>query len=739
MSWQVIGPGGGGALFDPAVSPHDPNRVLVACDMTGSYLTSDGGQSWRTFNLRGRVRWFAFDPNSKDVVYARSIGLWRSTNGGLTWKLLYPDPRKVTAIEMSDDHAGESLSTSQPTGAIRALAVDPANSKTLYAVLQRGDSSKVVRSDDYGASWSDISRLPNPAQQIYIDPHSPTSDRLLYVTSNTYIAVRNQGSWQNRPPPPGADSMTQASLSFHDEGGPAVVYAIDGHRIFVSQNGGASWGSSELPGKNGRVYAIAASPNHPEIAYVSYNGLKDGWFGSGKAQHGIARTADGGKTWDLVWKESNDCATNVHDPWIGQTFGCDYAGPSLGLAVSPTNPNVVYATDEGRILNTHDGGRTWDALYSTPRSDGTFSSRGLETTTSYGVHFDPFDNQRMFVSYTDIGLFRSDNGGLSWTSSAAGVPRLWQNTTYWMVFDPDVKGRVWAVMSRNHDLPRSKMWRRKSPSDYDGGVVRSEDGGRSWTKSNDGMVPTAATHIVLDPRSKPGARVLYVTAFGRGVYKSVDDGKTWQLKNNGIAGKEPFAWRFTLSSSGDLYLVVARRSDDGGIGDQNDGAIYRSSDGAEHWTRLNLPSGVNGPNGLAIDPDDPKRLYLAAWGRNTPPRAQGGGIFLSVDSGRSWKNVLSRDQHIYDITVDPRNQKLLYAAGFESSVWHSSDRGVTWRRLPGFNFKWAHRVVLDPTDSSKIYVTTFGGGVWRGPYRGDPLAADEIASPEVAHTAISER
>jgi hypothetical protein len=46
-----------------------------------------------------------------------------------------------------------------------------------------------------------------------------------------------------------------------------------------------------------------------------------------------------------------------------------------------------------------------------------------------------------------------------------------------------------------------------------------------------------------------------------------------------------------------------------------DGALYRSRDGAESWEKVSLPEGVNGPNGLSIDPADPARWYLAAWGR----------------------------------------------------------------------------------------------------------------------------
>ena len=87
-----------------------------------------------------------------------------------------------------------------------------------------------------------------------------------------------------------------------------------------------------------------------------------------------------------------------------------------------------------------------------------------------------------------------------------------------------------------------------------------------------------------------------------------------------------------------------------------------------------------------------------------------------------------RDQHVYDVTYDGRTGAL-YAAGFESSAWRSDDRGETWYRLRGYNFKWGHRVIPDPQDAAKVYITTFGGSVWHGPADGDPDAAEDIAGP----------
>jgi photosystem II stability/assembly factor-like uncharacterized protein len=296
-----------------------------------------------------------------------------------------------------------------------------------------------------------------------------------------------------------------------------------------------------------------------------------------------------------------------------------------------------------------------------------------------------------------------------------------------MVFDPEVRGRVWAVASGTHDLPRPKMWRHTAISRYRGGAIQSDDGGRTWRKSGEGMPETAATHILLDAKSPRNARTLYVAAFGRGVYKSLDGGSTWVLKNLGIAGEEPFAWRLAQDANGGLYLVVARRSEDGRIGDWGDGAIYFSSDGAEHWSKVKLPEGVNGPNSLTPDPKDAKRLYLAAWGRKGMERGTG-GVFLSTDGGASWKNVLSQDQHVYDVTSDSRSAGILYACGFESSAWRSTDRGERWERIKGYNFKWGHRVIPDPADRNSIYITTFGGSVWHGPAAGDPSAQEDIGA-----------
>jgi photosystem II stability/assembly factor-like uncharacterized protein len=738
--FHPVGPGGGGALFSPAISPHDPRRVLVACDMTGSYISNNAGASWRMFNLQGRVRFFAFDPSAANVIYAANQGLWRSTNGGETWSLIDPDPAHVSAMQQTSDDAEVSFVTPSPHGAVTALAIDPANSQILYAARQQAGAYSVIQSSDLGKTWRDLASLPGPGLRIAVDPHSPAKDRALYVLGLEFISSSEHGQWRQHPLPAGVPSLatTSAGLSIAFSAQAAVLYAAGPSGLFVSGDGGATWTKSDLPGTGATVRAIAASPKDPRIAYVSYKNLHDGFL-TKSTYLGVARTADQGKTWDLVWKESSQPAANIREAWMSPFFGPGNPDSPLDIAVSEQDPNLVYTTDYGRVLSTSDGGKNWQAVYSTRHDstgndDGTFSSRGLDNTTNYGVHFDPFDPQRMFISYTDIGPFRSENGGASWVPSKDGIPAKWRNTTYWMVFDPTVRGRIWAATSGQHDLPEPKTWRKKSPSAWEGGICISEDGGKTWRPSNTGMPPAATTHIILDPKSPPESRILYAAAMGQGVYKSTDSGKTWTLKNSGIPGKEPFAYRLIMDSTDALYLVVARRGTDGNFGNDEDGALYRSGDGAEHWTRIDLPAGVNGPRGLAVDPANPKRLYLAAWGRNLPHQSEGGGIYLSEDAGATWEPSWTRDQHIYDVTLDPKHPEVLYAAGYESSIWRSANRGKTWKRIPGFNFKWANRVIPDPQHDGQIYVTTFGGGVWHGPTTGDPAAVDEIATPVATHT-----
>jgi len=766
-AWRIIGPGAGGTMRRPVVSPHDPKLVVEGCDMTGAYITKDGGQSWRMFNLGAPPSAFAFDPRDDKVIYAATAALWRSEDGGRTWSMVYPDPLQNTQVHARTDHGDFVITTDDKaylaSGSdvdIHAIAVDPEDSSHLAFAASSAESPRpgspqsptwLLSSEDRGHTWTRVGPLQTErAFAIEIDGRGGA--RRVRVAAESGVYEGANGSWRRfDAPAPGKLS----SASFARDGALGLLYATTAVEagptggIHVSEDGGRTWrvangtllqvsagfGQGEGWGDARRsrpaVGPVAASAGNGRVAYLGLRGLRR--TAEGPKFNGIAKTVDGGRTWTIVHEEADRPSSNLEGSWVEERAATDgysvWFDAPYDLAVAPNDPSVCFATDLFRTYRTADGGKTWAQVHSARRGSG-WVSRGLDVTNSYGVHWDPFDAKRMFISYTDMGLFRSEDEGGTWTSSIEGVPLRWRNTTYWVDFDPQVPGLMWGAFAATHDLPRPKMWRHRDPDTFEGGVGVSRDGGRTWTKAGTGMPESATTHVLMDPDSAKGKRTLYACGFGRGVFKSTDDGATWREKNAGITEKQPFAWRITRASDGTLYLVVARRSERGEIGDGRDGALYRSTDKAEHWSRLTLPAGTNGPNGLAVDPKDLGRLYLAAWGRATPGGDTGGGIFLSMDAGATWRHVLRDYQHAYDVTLDPRDASVLYASGFDQSALRSLDRGETWTRIRGFNFKWGHRVIPDPRDRARVYVTTFGGSVWHGPAAGDESSAEDVAPSE---------
>jgi len=766
-----IGPGGGGGQLRPTIHPADPNVLFIACDMTGWYQSLDGGESWRNINLKGVVRCAAFDPNDRNVIYAGNSGLYRSEDLGRTWRLVFPAPEKVRGEVEAGDHAdhryecGEGRPDDWPGGLILGIAVDPADSSRVHlAILRRdGDAAELLlfTSGDRGRSFRQLAKVADvdgrralgdnhAVRLLHLDPDSPEGDRQLYVFAPraAYRVSAATGRAEGLPLPPGVEAINHAAVGRDAGNGSPVFYITSPARwqdagtliggVYRSDDRGRSWrqihnGLLEglhQPGVTPppEFTCIAVAPADAARAYVECRDHRERSDEEAVYGHpfGLFKTTDGGRSWQWCYRAAwDERALNVtRECWISRWNGPGAAGRAIHVSVAGSDPDVVWRVTPMCSLRSTDGGRTWQETYSRWRPDGSATTNGMDVTTTYGVHFDPHVPGRMFISYTDIGLWRSADRGEGWFLSRGGIPDNWRNTCYWMAFDPEVRDRMWSVWSGCHDLPRPKMfggdWSARS-----GGVAFSGDGGRSWHPTTSGMPDNAVpTHIVLDPDSPAGARRLYVAAFNHGVYRSENDGRSWTLANRGIDPSNLYAWRLALTADGALYLCVARGGSE--EGPYVDGAVYRSDDQAESWRPVKMPDGANAPNDLAVDPRDPRRLYLACWPRTVNARPVGGGLWVSDDGGGAWRAVLDEKLHCYAVTVDPANPDRLYACGFNSSIFRSDDRGRSWRRLGGYNFKWGHRVIPDPQDPDLIYVTTFGGSVFKGPADGTKAKFEDI-------------
>lgn len=711
--WKVVGPGGGGALLDPAFSPHDSRLLVVSTDMTGCYVSEDGGVSWSGRLFRFPCR-FSFDPRDAKVIYAAAgpAGLYRSANRGRSWELILPRPEAVRELSYEGDESAPVLLDERGRAHpwVYGLATQAGRTWAVWGTA-------LMVTPDGGRHWEKATDLPQTAWRLWAE----TAGAEVYLQLRESMAVWDGKRLEVLTAPAKGRPLTDLAVSFVGPGQPPVVWAVQEDRpggVWQSADGGRSWRAA-APFSEAVFRAVGVAG---QTVYLSY--IRPG-------EAGVAGSRDGGRSWSPLWTDRGSRPSpNISDPWLNQTKGPDFGEHPRTLHVAQHDDRLVLSGDFGRVMKSLDGGATWVGVYARQFEDGSFATNGLDVLTCYGVHWDPFRPNRLFVSYSDIGLMRSENGGGSWQASQAGIPRAWNNTSYWVEFDPAVRDRMWSAQSGTHDLPRARMFRQRQLRQLGrGGIVRSEDGGRTWRPSSVGLPDAPAVHLLLDRSSPATGRRLWAVLPGHGVWRTSDGGGNWEPDNEGLdLDNYPLTWRLHADAAGSLYVVVYGCDElHGRPGGQ--GALYRRTQGASRWSPVPLPERVTAPTDIVSDPHDVLRLYLTAWSAEQVGRpAPGAGVWRSDNGGATWSRVLEGDRHVASVTLDARHPGRVYAASYETALWRSDDGGNHWYRLPGFQFKHAQRILIDPWEPERIWVTTFGSSVWVGPAAGSSRIAGEAAT-----------
>ncbi len=765
QQWKKIGPGGGGSTFIPTFSYSSTDDFMIRCDMTGAYITNNGGLSYAQVNFPNGSSSFAYHPSDSAILFIGSSTLNRSKDGGKSWQTIFPKESDIISGVFKGDHANYSLETKD-----NSIYPDSNNSNQVKNIrIDADDPNKIYFSIDQeffysvngGADWSKL-MLDNKIEFIYTNSTTLVDKVYAFTPNGVYVLDKENWEYALIKLP----ELMQPAFSFtggniKGEKG-TIFYALHNNEplrgsgveapttLWYSKNLGNSWQQAMDSTLNNfqsiipTYSSLAASENDAANIYVIASSFVEKKEDGTSNWYGALKSTNKGKSWKWVWKggggsgqyavKDGQDALNLKDTWVQEAFGGEYIR-LIDVGVAPNDSDVAIVTDWYRTMKTTDGGNTWSEIYSKQEVDGSYISRGVDVTTTYGVHFDPFDKEHIAISYTDIGYHHSYNGGKSWVRSTKGIPSNWHNTCYWMVFDPNVKGKIWSVWSGLHDFPRGKMTRNpKWKERGKGGVAVSVDGGRSWTPTVEGMgFDSPSTSIVLDENSPVENRILYVSAYGKGVFKSIDGGQSWELRNNGITGSLA-AFEITILPDGTLFLITSatpqHKNGETGRGFFM-GAVYRSTDGADSWQKLDVGEKVQFPNGLTFDPQNPDRLYVGSWadislsdliGSRIAMRDGGknelfdldGGIVMSNDGGDTWTSVFDKDEYVYDVTVDINHPGRVYCNTFSQGAYRSDDYGKTWNKLKGYDFHWGHRVVLDDNDAEKVYLTTFGSSVWHG-------------------------
>jgi len=408
----------------------------------------------------------------------------------------------------------------------------------------------------------------------------------------------------------------------------------------------------------------------------------------------LAMTTDGGIHWTYI--------TPPNLRWQEIT----------SVRIAPADHNIVYVTTifDG-VYRGRDGGETWEQ-----------TNNGIRVLYGNTLIIDPITNLLYFGNVFD-GIYRSSNGADSWERISDGITAAsctdmtvnWRNAdslavavqnglylsgnggSSWQFVDPEGFDPRRAIMSIICD-PVDPAWIYASFYYYDlrqGGIYRTTDGGNIWGLSYRGL-PEFFRIGELSATVRNGATRLYLGA-ETGLFFSDDRGENWlQCPNlSGFHGR-PMASRVDP----DLVLVSGHGTE-----------VFKSIDGGNRWELLDVPPGGDELREIVCDPVDANVIY-ASWGQI--------GIFRSTDSGSNWEDINSNlpRYSYYQVTaiaVNPLNTDELYACPNAYGIYVTYNGGQDWEP---FNeglwteFVYAASTIIDPQDSCRIFLATYGKSVW---------------------------
>jgi photosystem II stability/assembly factor-like uncharacterized protein len=252
--WTIIGPGGGGGQFRPTVSPHDPNTVLIACDMTGAYITHNGGNNWREFNLRTRVDAFAFDPVDSNTIYAGSTGLFRSEDNGEKWEMIFPNPDTIVEERKIGDHSGADFVSfdNWPGGRITTIRIDREHNDFIYLAINKSHPTKGVSiffSKNKGNSFHELSSMDCASvHSLHIDAASPSDNRRVFIFADTGIYSISEVDRLLTPVsiPSQIQTITHAAWGYNQAGSSPTFYITSPSKWTNGKLESGVWRSNDL-------------------------------------------------------------------------------------------------------------------------------------------------------------------------------------------------------------------------------------------------------------------------------------------------------------------------------------------------------------------------------------------------------------------------------------------------------------------------------------------------------------
>lgn len=406
----------------------------------------------------------------------------------------------------------------------------------------------------------------------------------------------------------------------------------------------------------------------------------------------------------------------------GQTAGSprgDVSGRVNSIAVHPTDPNVAYTCGaQGGLWKTVDGGDTW-----TPLTDG------LPSLASGAVALAPSDPNVIYLgtgeanlsldSYWGSGVFVSTDAGASFSQTADLDPnRITRNSAAIAAMDvhpsdPDVALAAVGTFLEGNSL-------------FSGGVYRTDDAGASWTRVlgpglTGAVVATDIRYVASDPNVVYAALGWIGGAANNGMYMSTDGGLTYSKLGGGLPTTGVGRINFAIAPSNPLviYAAIHSPSTNGLTG------LYKTTNGGASWTKqaatlASCASQCWYDMVLAVDPNDPNRVFFG--GLNLYRSVNGGTNFSNISGSSGTEGGIHVDQHA--LVFSPSNPTQLWS-GNDGGVWKTDDATFVspdWQNLNGnLALLQFQSVAVPPNDPNVAYGGTQDNGTNK--YTGDPIWA----------------
>ena len=331
-----------------------------------------------------------------------------------------------------------------------------------------------------------------------------------------------------------------------------------------------------------------------------------------------------------------------------------YGGTVTGLAVTPGQPNTVYASTNGTgIFKSVDGGATWSP-----------ASVGLGELDVRTVAIAP--NGGLWTAGNDGGVWRSRDGGGHWKAVAVLSTSFLGGTQF--AFDAVTPQTIYLA----------------GPE-----VFKSTDGGVTWSQAGTYPTSAGALTIAVDPQNP---RVL-LTGGSQGIVRSADGGATWQTVAIEVAGNRIFEFQALAVDPRQPSTVYAGAgvTGDGGT----DSGLFKSTDGGASFQPADRGIEDCVVSSIVVDPFDPQTVYAASpQPSNLVSTPQPTGVLKSLDGGATWQamnrglqlpanEAFGLQPGVVQVAVDPATAGTLYAVvGASGRVYRSRDGAATWQALP---------------------------------------------------------